>query len=209
MNTKRIYFVMIGVVGLTGALLIASTVLADIQLRKQAAKLHELRLEGRLIREQETALLQANNDLKKYGDLEETAKRVVPQDKDQARTVREINKIAAESGIELASVTFPASNLGQVPARQEQAEGEASTAPSAPPLSQVKTVEGIPGVYAMEVVITSNTSKPITYQKLIEFLERLERNRRTAHVDKITVTPSSTGSNNVTFSLTLNAYVKP
>lgn len=206
MNSKRVLFLMIGLVVLLAGAGAASVFFGNSMLSKQGKKLLELRLEDRVIEEQQAALIAANKEIDQYADLEKIAKTVVPQDKDQARTVREINKIAEESGIKLKSVTFPASNLGQAVATPTQAESENSTTPAQPPLTQVKPVEGIPGVYALEIVISPIDVQPVSYNKFIDFLERLEKNRRTAHVDKIAITPVG---NAISFTLTLNAYVKP
>ena len=47
-----------------------------------------------------------------YSPLEKIAKIVVPQDKDQAKAVLEIVKIAGESGIKPTAINFPVSTLG-------------------------------------------------------------------------------------------------
>ena len=179
-------------------------------LQKESKKLVELKVQNKAIEQQESSLKQAKKDIEKYKQLNDIAKSIVPQDKDQAKTIREITKIAEESGIQLKGFTFQASNLGQTPVvtpKPSGSEGSATTAtPTAPPLSQVKAVDGIPGVYSLDITITPVEKQPIPYSKFLNFLEKLENNRRTAHVDKISVNPTENG---VTFSLSVKAYVKP
>ena len=146
------------------------------------------------------------SNIEKYKELNSIAKSIVPQDKDQAKTVREINKLAAESSIALKAITFQTSNLGQ--AQSTTNAGGSGAKPATPSISQVKPVDGIPGVYSQEITITPDDKSPVPYRKFLTFLEKLESNRRTAHVQKITINPGDDGSTLI-FVLTLNAYVKP
>ncbi len=212
MKPKKFYFVMIGVASLLSLLVLASALGANLLFTKQAKKLSDLKVQSKVVEEQQLSLVQAKKDLEKYAELDKIAKTVVPQDKDQAKTVREITAIARESGIELNTITFSSSNLGQTAApAPASGQGESGgSQPATPPSSvtQVKPVDGIPGVYALEIVISPSEDNPISYYRFLDFLEKLESNRRTAHVSKITVTPIE-GSFGVSFVLTLNAYVKP
>jgi cell division protein FtsB len=204
MTPKRFFFVMTGSLVLLIGLIIASTVGGNMLLQKQSKKLVDLKAQNKVIEEQQTSLIQARKDIEKYKELNSIAKSIVPQDKDQAKTVREINKLAADSGIALKAITFQTSNLGQAPA----SAAPGATKPATPSISQVKPVDGIAGVYSQEITITPDDKSPVAYRKFLTFLEKLESNRRTAHVNKITVNPTDDGSA-LTFVLTLNAYVKP
>lgn len=215
MSNKRFFYVMVGIIGFLGILVIGTTFFGNSLLQKESKALVDLKLEDRLLEEQQLALTQANKDLEKYTELDAIARTIVPQDKDQARAVREIVQIAAESNIKLANITFPASNLGQTatpkPTTTTPTEGDAAAtaAPTTPPVTQVKPVSGIPGVYVMELNIQSDTTTPVPYSRFIEFLERLGQNRRTAQVSTITIQPSTEDRNRLTFTLALNLYIKP
>ena len=187
-------------------------------LATESEKLAELKLEEDILEEEQVSLTRAGQDIEQYEDLEEIAKSVVPQDKDQARAVREIVKIAGRSGIKLNSITFPSSNLGTggPPAAAKQpsddgAEEPAASTPAPPPISQAVPVAGIPGVYSLEMNIVPDSSTNVTYYQFLDFLERLEKNRRTAQVTSVVITPSSYDKENpvVDFSLTINIFVKP
>lgn len=215
MNSKRMYFVMIAFVGLLSLTIVGSVVVGDGYLKKQAAKLNELKVEERLLEEQQVALTQANKDIAKYTELEKIAATVVPQDKDQAKAVLEIIEIAKASNIKIQGITFPSSNLGtKAPAAPKTESGEPQAAkPSAPVISQAKPVDGIPGVYSLEMNITPESSEanPVSYYQFLDFLGRLENNRRTAQVTQVKISPLTTSKQSpfISFSLTINIFVKP
>lgn len=202
---------MIGLVVVASLLAIGSLVLGTSMLKKKAAELTELKIQEQLIEEQQTALIQANKDIEKYQELESIAKTVVPRDKDQARTVREIVSLADQSRIKISSITFPSSTLGtKAPVAAPTTDGNAAQAPKVitPPISQVKPVDGIPGLYQLEVTINVR-EVAISYNQLIDFLSRLEQNRRTAQVTSITIDPVGLSRQNLEFDLMMNVFVKP
>lgn len=209
MNPKRFFYVMIGSLCLLTILIIGGVFGGNQLLQKKSQKLVELKAQNKAIEEQQVSLLQAKKDIEKYSQLNAITKAIVPQDKDQAKTVREINAIANQNGITLKEVTFTNSTLGQAQA-VKPAEGSAGApapaTPAAPVITQVKPVEGIKGVFSLEITITPKEA--IAYNNFLSFLEGLEQNRRTAHVSKISINPTKDGRS-LTFSLTLNAYVKP
>lgn len=220
MNSKKAYYIMAGCTVLMFGVLGVTVVLGDMWLHKRSDQLRSVKLETRLLDEQQVSLVQANKDVAKYSDLESIANAIVPQDKDQAKTVREIVKLAQESNIPITSISFPTSSLGsaaQAPAASSSTADtsnssespSASAAAKAPPVTQVKAADGISGVYQMEINVQSDSSLPVPYAALITFLERLEQNRRTAQVSNITVTPSTKDPGLVTFTLMVNVYIKP
>lgn len=178
--------------------LIGSTILVNSMLKKQSDKLVAVKLDNKLLDEQQTALLAARKTVQKYAELNKIAQTIVPQDKDQAKAVRELVKIADESGIKLGAISFPASTLGQ-----KQVKGTAAAE------TQVKPVKGISGVLALEVNVQQDTNNPTTYPNLINFLSKLESNRRTAQVTSVTVQPTPKDRTKLTFNLVLNIYIKP
>jgi hypothetical protein len=209
MSAKKIYYGILGLVLLMAVLVAGSVFVANLFLEKQKDKLAQVKVENRVIEEQQTYLIQAKKDLEEYSELAEISQAIVPQDKDQAKTVREINSIAQQSGIKLDSITFPASSLG-TPSGSSNSSGSSSAGNSSPTsssgLTQLVPVEGISGVYALEITISA--LNPVPYYQFLGFLDRLEGNRRTAHVQNIVLNPTEDG-NSLSFVLTLNAYVKP
>lgn len=209
LNVKRFTYVMIALTILFCIALVGVGVAGNMLFKKQSDKLNNLRAENQVIKEQEISLIKAKKDIEKYQPLNEIAKSVVPQDKDQAKTVREINAIASRAGIKLEEIAFTSSNLGQNSAPAPTTSGESKPAPKTQtaPLSQVKPLDGIKGVYSLEISIDGG-GDPVSYYRFLQFLELLESNRRTAHVSQISLKPTQ-NSSGVTFSLKLNAYVKP
>lgn len=208
MNSKKIFWLMLGVLTIFSLVSIASIFWGDKTLRQRSAKLVALKLDSRVLDEQQIALSQATKDIQKYKDLGIIARNVVPQDKDQAEAVREIVKIAGDSNVKLAAISFPASTLGQAAPKTNPSD---NTTPKTvtPPLTQVKAVDNIPGVYVMEINVQQDATSPVTYDRLINFLSRLEQNRRTAQVISVTVQPNTQNRSLLTFSLVLNIYIKP
>lgn len=219
MNTRKVFWVVAAAVIVLALGVFGAAYQADKLLKHESDKLVNLKLQGKLLDEEQSALVQANKDIENYSELESIAKTVVPQDKDQARTVREISKIASDNGIKLGSITFPTSTLGNLPAApttpsttgtsdSSNASSQAQ-AQATPTVTQVKPVTGIPGVYTMEITIQSDSNNPTTYANFVNFLKQLERNRRTAHVTTVTVEPHSENRQLIDFTLLVNVYLKP
>jgi len=210
MSNKYLFYILIAVcvalVGLTGG----SAYLANQMLAKQSKKLVQLRLQSQDISQQKINLSRAEQDIAKYSSLETVAKTIVPQDKDQAEAVRELVNIAQSSGISLSSVTFSASTLGSAKAPTTGASGTATpVVPQASKLTQVTPVAGIPGVYDLQINVTQSSDAPVTYNSFITFLSRLESNRRTAQVSSINLLPDAKNPSVLTFTLTIDEYIKP
>jgi len=211
MNSKRVFFIMFGIVATLAFANLGAVVLGNQMLGKKAEKLMANKLDSKVLDEQQTALTKAKKDIDKYSELEKIAKAVVPQDKDQAEAVREIVKIAGDNGIILSGISFPASTLGQTapkPTSTDPSSGS-GTVVKTPPVTQVQAVDGIPGVYTLQINLQQDTNRPVTYDKFIGFLGALEQNRRTSQVTTISVTPNPGDRSKITFSLTVQAFIKP
>jgi hypothetical protein len=208
MSAKKVFFGLIAGSLLLCGLIISTAVLGNMVFKKQFEKLTELKAQNQALEQQSISLIKAKQDVEKYNELNEITKDIVPQDKDQARTVREINKIAQESGIRLNSLSFEPSTLGDKrPSNNPEESTPKQAATSSKALTQVQPVAGIPGVYSLGIIIQTDENDPVTYEQFLTFLEKLESNRRTAHVGRISIEPDEGGAN-VTFTLTLNAFVR-
>ncbi len=196
---------MLATAGALSLAIVASALLGNQLLQTKSEKLVSLKLDNKILDEQRILLARAKQDVEKYSSLEQEAKAIVPQEKDQAATVREIVKIASRSGVNLSAIAFPASTLGSTsgskPASGSTTKGK---------LTQVTPVKDIPGVYVMEInVQQQNTEAPTTYSNFINFLARLEKNRRTAQVTGISIEPVEDDPGKLNFSLVVNVYLKP
>jgi hypothetical protein len=198
MKSKQTFFTLLAVNLLLVLAIFGAAYGVDKLLVAQSDKLVSQRLEIQTLDAQSAALAKAKKDVQKYQSLSTIAKGIVPQDKDQAQTVREIVKIAGDNGIKLGSISFPSSTLGT------KTSGTSSLS-----LSQLKPVKGISGVYSLQISVQSDTVNSVPYNKFIDFLSALEHNRRTALVHDITLTPDAKNANNINFTISLDEYIKP
>lgn len=215
LNPKRVYYLMIVSLVLVAILGIASLYFANSILQKQTNKLISLKLQYKIPEADQNALQLAKADIVKYSDLMNTAKAIVPQQKDQAQAVREIVNYADQTGIRILSIDFPSSNLGSAPAVVPTGTTKSNDKTSGntlvtPPVSQVQPVQGIPGLYVLPITVQSNPASPVSFDQITSFLAKLEDNRRTAQVGTISITPQVTAvRSGLSFTLTVNVYIKP
>lgn len=199
MNSKKLYYVLIGVLVILGLGLIFGAHEADSILGGQSNKLVTLKASDLATQEQETQLAQDKKDIAKYSDLNTIAKSVVPQDKNQALAVREIADLAAASGIsQLSSVAFAPSTLGAT-----------TTVKTPAGLTQVTPVKTIPGVYDLQITITQSPTAAVPYGDFIAFLQKIEQNRRTAEVSSINIQPVQKSPGQISFTLVIDEFIKP
>ncbi len=196
MNSKRLYWLQIGILCVLVIGLISSAYGFNKILTNQGTKVTGLKAKSLALSEELGILAKAKKDLIAYAPLEKIAKAVVPQDKNQAEAVREIVNIAEANNVSLSAINFPSSNLGNSLSSKDST-------------SQLTVVPNIAGVYQLTITIIGDTNKPVQYNKFLSFLSALERNRRTAQVSTMTIQPSTTDKNLLSFTLTLNEYIKP
>jgi DNA uptake protein ComE-like DNA-binding protein len=211
MSSKRLHMVLLGVISLMFVSLVVGAYGINSLMSKEAAKLTELKAKSQALDQEQIGLIKAKKDVQNYADLEKITRAIVPEDKSQAEAVRQIVNIAADNGISLASVTFPASTLGSnvKPGATAAPTPAPAANPNAKSLSQLQPVKGISGVYQLTIVVNSDPNNPVPYNRFIGFLQDLENNRRTAQVSGITLQPDVKNRNLLSFNLTLNNYIKP
>ena len=206
---KQFFYVMTGIFALSiiggGAMLYT----ANGMLEKRSSNVVALKLESAEVEAQQTAYQAAKKDVEKYAYLNDIINSALPQDKDQARTVREIFLLAKQAGITIKSVQFPSSTLGAV----TSAAGASASAGKNSAVTQAKAVEGLKGVYSIETIVTPFADEKqykVTYNQLIDFLSKIESNRRAMQVASIQLTPlGQNASDSISFTLTLNIFIKP
>lgn len=211
MNSKRFFYVMItffvlSIIGGGAMLYFANSIL-----QKRSSNVVSLKLESSEVEAQLSAYRAAKKDVEKYHYLSTIISSALPQDKDQARSVREIYLLAQQAGITVKSIQFPASTLGAVVALP--AAGATAARPTGSPITQAKAVTGLPGVYSIETIVTPYADTKnyiITYSQLISFLQKLESNRRAMQVANLQLNPlGQNASDSISFTLTLNLFIKP
>lgn len=207
MNAKQLYYVLVGCVVTALLGIIGVGYAANKVLSSRAVSLSKVKAESQIQSDFQVALTHNKEALKKYAELNNISKTIVPKEKDQAQTVRDISDLAAQSGIpELTSITFPASTLGSGVATNPG--GTVSVASPANALSQVTPVKGLTGVSLLPITVNLDASRAVPYSTFIAFLRRLENNRRTAQVTSVNITPTQNNPDVVSFTIIVNKYIK-
>ncbi len=220
MNSKRLKLILVGLLGVSCLLFIIICALGLSLLSGKSKSMVNLKIESMTLEAQSTSLAIAQKQVESYGYFKDVAKTVIPNDKDQAQAVLDIFQLANEAGISLQGVTFPASTLGvkSTSVSGTTAAADASSAAAKTVLSQAKAVEGISGLYSIELTITPETGpnvpddKRVTYSKLLDFLDRIEHNRRTAQITQVNIQPQGVDggtSQHINFTMTINIFIKP
>ncbi len=219
MTPKRLYFSLIGVLCLLGVGFLISALSINSMLTTRATQLTSLKAKEQALEQEQLGLAQAQKNLPEYTELQKIARAVVPEDKDQAEAIRQIVNIAAANGISLSAINFPASSLGSTGAGAAAGSTSASPTPvtigqvkinpNTGKLSQLQPVKNIPGVYVLQLTVQSDPNRPVSYDAFINFLQALERNRRTAQITSITLQPKPDNPGRLSFTLTVNEYIKP
>ena len=198
MKAKQLYYVLVASCCLGILLLFGIGYGANVLLGQQAHKLSSLRADSDAAQLRQSSIIKDKKDIVKYSELNTIAESVAPQDKDSAEAVRQIVDLASANGISLSSIAFPASTLGIT------AAGAAK-----PSLTQLTPVQGVTGVYNLQITISQAASTSVPYNSFLAFLTGLEQNRRTAEVTSITVQPDPKQPSNVSFTMTVNEFIKP
>lgn len=210
MSSKRVHLILTGLLTLLFVALIGGAYEINALLGKESTKLTELKAQDQAQQQEQVGLIKAKADIQKYSDLEKITRTIVPEDKSQAEAVRQIVRIAADNDITLASINFPASTLGDgIKPGATATPSPAAGGGGKNSLSQLQPVKNISGVYQLTIIVNGDPNAPVEYSKFINFLKDLEGNRRTAQVSNITLQPDTKNRNLLSFSLTLNNYIKP
>lgn len=207
MNAKNLYYTLFG--GLVCLILITGlTVYAGTSLmQKSANSLVDAKLDNLEVDTQEISFVQAKKDLEKYKDISALVSKVLPKDKDQARAVSEIYRIGSESNITIDRIQFPSSTLGVKTATPSGGSSSSASSPAATAgITQAKAVDGLKSVLGIDVEISS--AKDMKYNDMVTFLQKIESNRRSMQIKKISVRPDL-DKKVLSFELTVTIFVKP
>jgi hypothetical protein len=215
LNSRKLRLVLIGSLGLAVVIFIATFVVGLSVLGAKSKTMVGLEVKSQTAETQLSNLQQAKKQVEEFSYFKEVAKSVIPNDKDQAEAVVEINDMANKSGLAIQSIVFPASTLG-LPSATATTDATASGS-AGKAISQAKPVSDIPGLYSLELIVTPDSSldspaTQITYAKMLNFLSRIENNRHTSQISEVNITPPGAGptlNSGLTFALTINIFIKP
>jgi hypothetical protein len=214
MTPKLYRYLLMGLLALIAIIFVGVTFVGMGKLSHRSQELVDAKLKSKTLDAQLTALEAAKKQIDKYGYFNDVARTVIPNDKDQAQAVLDITQQAGKAGFSIASITFPTSTLGGKTTSTSATNG--SSVLNA--VSQAIPVEGISGLYSLQLTVVPLTgptvpaSEKVTYPKLIDFLKRIERDRRTAQIAQITIQPQSDSdgpTGEINFSLVINVFIRP
>lgn len=189
-RAKRAYFALIVVnILLIGA--IAGTYYFTNKVAKEkSSKIASLKAD---IESNDQAILNFKNleqTVEKNKDFEKVVEQVLPKDKEQAVALAELDKFSRESGVPIKQISY--------------SNGTATGKNTGPTLTSPSNLKG---VLVTTVSIRSDKAK---YEQVLDFLNRLEQNRRHMQVTSITLTPSSQVIGLIdSVDITLDIYLKP
>lgn len=207
MNSKKVSYILCGVFAVLCLAILGGAFEANKLLQSRSAKLVSLKLQSSVLDQKQLQLFQNKKDIKTYSSLNVIAKTIVPQDKDQAQAAQQIADLASASGIkQLSSISFPASSLGGTAATGTATAGSSS---SKNKLTQLTKVTGISGVYDLQITVQQNPDSKVSYNTFLTFLAKLQQNRRTAQVSSVDVQPDTADPSMVSFTLTIDEFIKP
>jgi len=203
-RAKRFFYLLLGCLVIIILLIIGGVYMGTVLMKRSSVKLIQIKLNniGHDITEQN--FLQARKQLDKYRPVGEILQKILPKQKDQALAVKELYKISDETGVQIHSIQFPNSTLGQKAGSTGQSGTGGATANST--LTQAKAVEGMPGVMGIDINLSIKNS--VSYDNLINFLQKIELNRRSMQVKSITIGRDSKNEG-ITANLIITIFVKP
>ncbi len=208
-NSKLVHILLLILILLLFIISLGSAYFIVNSLNEQANNLVSLKAKNQALSTEQVNLIIDKKEVQKYSSLEKIAQTIVPQNKDQAQAVREIVNIAQQSNITLTAIVFPSSTLGNTPTTATPTTSK-STPPPALSISQLTPVKGIPGVYTLPIQVEdTQKSDAVSYSSFYSFLSKLEQNRLTSEVTGLNLQPLNSPSKLMTFSLTINEYIKP
>lgn len=229
MTPKRLFYALLGsvlcmIIGSFGFAYLASNWLTS----RSTATIN-LKLDILELRQNQKKGVQASNNLIKYKQDIANLDSVIPTQKDQVDALNQLLKIGDENNITFGSVTFPSSELGNAVAakpaaatvdetkKADDSSKSAATTPAAPAapkktVTQAKPVDGVSGVYEVQVslgnITQKSTNKGVTYDQLLNVLRSIEQNRRIMQMTNISITPQkSLTDTSILYQLTINLKI--
>jgi Tfp pilus assembly protein PilO len=185
MKAKQFFFVMIG---LLGAVLLAGGagyILASRMVQAQTADLRQ-RLAADVAADDQISSLQ---DLKKtYAKLKPLLPQIeaaLPRSKQQSEIALQLQSLAGSSGMSLPNINFAPDGAAPAPTSQ--------------------TVKSVGGASALPITFSLTG----TYEQMQTFLLGLEQLNRYTNVSSLTINHKDEKAKTLSFSISINVYIKP
>lgn len=192
MTTKKAHYGLLGLLVLVIVAIGLAMYFSRVFLKSNSDSLVNAKLELYKIDETEYIYRKNQAILQENQETADILASVLPQEKDQAKAVREITQIASDNGLSVKAIRFPGSDLvitnKPVAAQTQGSTTTPQATPSGPTISQAKPVNGLNNVLgiAVEVELTSARSgAQISTDQVLSFLQQIENNRRNIRVTSI------------------------
>lgn len=194
MTPKKVYYLLISLLVIVVLGIIGAAYFSNTFLKRSSNALVEAKLELYKIDETESTYRKNKLLLEQNQDIATILSSIVPSEKDQARAVREISRIASEKGLSVRSIRFPSSDLvAKNTKTTTNANGTTPSPTAGPTVSQAKPVNGLTGVLGMNVeleIANANPANAISTDQMLGFLEEIENNRRNIRVTSVSYGPA-------------------
>lgn len=192
MTTKKAHYGLLGLLVLVIVAIGLAMYFSRVFLKSNSDSLVNAKLELYKIDETEYIYRKNQAILQENQETADILASVLPQEKDQAKAVREITQIASDNGLSVKAIRFPGSDLvitnKPVAAQTQGSTTTPQATPSGPTISQAKPVNGLNNVLgiAVEIELTSARSgAQISTDQVLSFLQQIENNRRNIRVTSI------------------------
>ncbi|MDX1765585.1 MAG: hypothetical protein R3313_01380 [Candidatus Saccharimonadales bacterium] len=169
-NPKKVFFGMLGVIGLIVLAGLGVFYYADSLFANNAREIADLKADDAILEEKIRKGREIEQQLNDIAFLEPVIEEVLPSVKEQSNLIGELSKIEAQTGITLLNINFPGSDIGD--------EG------SNPDLTQTEDLESIGTVKLLPV---TTSFECVSFEQLLNFLEKTEENRRKMQVSSISI----------------------
>lgn len=190
-TSKKAFKGMLIVIAASAALSIGLFYITDQNLQKRSKEISELRAQEEISQQQITIYEDARKKIDELAYIDELAQEVLPTSKDQANVIAEIRGFGIKSGVSVDTISF-----NGVTTQGDNLD-----------LSQTKEFEGVSGVRILPAQLL--LAPDASYNSLLQFLERIEQNRRKIQVVGLSLTPNP--ENRTTFStitIDINIFLK-
>lgn len=186
MTPKKLFFVMIGCLGVTAAITLGVIYQTDKYLGEQSAEIGVLKAQDELLSTELINAQQVREKLKEYSYLDNVTDEILPDSKNQSEVILLINQIGSEASVDITSFTF----LGT--------DGQPSEK------SQTEPLEGAGGILVFPVSIRFDAS----YSQLLSWLTKAEQNQRKMQVTALSIGKSAENPSELTVNIEINAYLE-
>lgn len=189
-SPKKVFYGLLGLVGLIIAGGAGTFYLFDTQLSKLNQDVSKLLAEQEAIGNQITLFEDAEEKIEELSFVQDLSDEVLPSSKQQANVVAELKKFIVDAGLQFDSVTFSGSELGS---------GGLN-------LSQTQAQSGLAGVRILPA--TAVIRAGASYSQVIDLLRTIENNQRKMQVTDIALTPESGASTFSSITVQIDVYVR-